>query len=81
MTISISAETQKLLEEKLRSGEYKSVDEVVHAALDALKTMEAHSLDDATLDAIDRAEDQIEQGQVHDWKDAREKVRARFLGK
>jgi flavin-binding protein dodecin len=49
--------------------------------LEALNEREAHSLDDATLDAIDRAEDQIERGQVHDWKDVREQVRARFLGK
>jgi Arc/MetJ-type ribon-helix-helix transcriptional regulator len=86
VTISLSAETQKLLEEKLRSGEYKSPDEVVQAALEALKTVELHSLDQATLDqatldAIDRAEDQIEQDVVHDWKDVREQVRARFLGK
>jgi hypothetical protein len=38
-------------------------------------------LDQATLDAIDSAEDQIEQGRVHDWKDVREQVRAKFLGK
>ena len=81
MTISLSLETQKLLEEKLRSGEYGSADEVVHAALEALNEREAHSLDDATLDAIDRAEDQIERGQVHEWKDVREQVRAKFLGK
>jgi Arc/MetJ-type ribon-helix-helix transcriptional regulator len=80
MPISLSAETQKLLEEKLRSGEYGSTDEVVHAALEASKELQLHSLDDTTLDAIDRAEDQIEQGQVHDWKDVRRQVRARFLG-
>jgi putative addiction module CopG family antidote len=81
MTISLSAETQKLVEEKLRSGEYSSADEVVHAALEALDTLQSHSLDQATLDAIDSAEDQIEQGRVHDWKDVREQVRAKFLGK
>jgi putative addiction module CopG family antidote len=81
MTISLSAETQKLVEEKLRSGEYSSADEVVHAALEALNTLQSHSLDQATLDAIDRAEDQIEQGRVHDWKDVRKQLQSRFLGK
>lgn len=81
MTISLRPETQQLLEAKLRSGEYQPADEVVHAALEALNELESHSLDNATLDAIDRAEDQIEHGQVHDWKDAREQVRSKFLGK
>ena len=76
MTISLSTETQKLLEEKLQSGEYRSADGVLHAALDALNELESHSLDEATLDAIDRAEHQIERRQVHDWKDARERARA-----
>jgi putative addiction module CopG family antidote len=80
MTISLSAETQRLLEERLRSGRYGTPDEVVHAALDALKELESHSLDAEALDAIDRTEEQIERGAVHDWKDVREQVRARFFG-
>ena len=74
MTISLSGETQKLLDEKLRTGEYRSADEVVLAALEALNALESYSLDDQTLDAIDQAEDQIERGEVHDWKDVREQV-------
>jgi hypothetical protein len=31
-----------------------------------------------TLDAIDRAEDQIERGEVHDWEDLRVQVRSQF---
>jgi putative addiction module CopG family antidote len=79
MDIALSPETRKLLEDKLLSGEYRSADEVVHAALDALNELEDYGLDEETLNAIDRAEDQIEQGQVYDWKDVREQVRARFL--
>ncbi len=81
MDITLTLETQKLLEEKLRSGEYRSADDVVHAALDALNELEAYGLDDETLDAIDRAEDQVEKGAVYDWKDVREQVRTKFLGK
>jgi putative addiction module CopG family antidote len=80
MTISLTVKTQKLLEEKLSSGEYGSADEVVHAALEALNQVELPTLDDETLDAIDRAEDQIERGEVHDWTEVREKVRAKFAG-
>ncbi len=81
MTISLSAETQKLLAEKLQSGEFSSADEVVHAALEALNTLQSHSLDPATLDAIHRAEAQIEHTRVHNWKNVREQVHDRFLGK
>jgi putative addiction module CopG family antidote len=79
MTISLSPDTQKLLEEKLKTGDYRSADDVVHAALQALSELESHGLDDETLDAIDRAEDEIERGDVHDWKDVRDSVRAKFL--
>ncbi|NLE58827.1 MAG: hypothetical protein GX616_10735, partial [Planctomycetes bacterium] len=68
MNIALSPETQKLLEDKLNSGGYRSVDDVVHAALEALNELDEHGLDEETLDAIDRAEDQIERGEVHDWK-------------
>lgn len=80
MAISLSPETQRLLEAKVKSGAYRSADDVVHAALSALEELESTGLDDEALDAIDRAEDQVESGQVHDWKDVREQVRAKFLG-
>ncbi|HRX86538.1 MAG TPA: hypothetical protein P5572_16065 [Phycisphaerae bacterium] len=81
MNIALSARTQRLLEETLRSGAYDSPDEAVHAALQALQDTDAFALDDETLDALDRAEDQVERGEVHDWEIVRERVRARFLGK
>jgi putative addiction module CopG family antidote len=81
MNIALSPATEKLLAEKLKGGDYGSADEVVRAALEALDELNAHSLDEQILNAIDRAEDQIERGAVHDWKDVREQVRARFLGK
>jgi putative addiction module CopG family antidote len=81
MNITLSPETEKLLQDKLNSGAYRSADDVVHAALEALNEIEAIGLDEATLDAIDQAEDQIELGKAHDWEEVREEVRAKFLGK
>jgi hypothetical protein len=51
----------------------------MRAALEALTELEALGLDDDALDAIDRAEDEIDRGEVHEWKDVRDPVRARFL--
>ncbi|HEY1684748.1 MAG TPA: hypothetical protein VGG19_08300 [Tepidisphaeraceae bacterium] len=81
MTISLSPETQKLLEQKLKTGQYGSADDVVQAALLALNDLEAIGLDERTLNSIDRAEDQIDRGEIHNWKDVREQVRGKFLEK
>jgi len=83
MLVTLSPQTNRLLQEKLSTGSYRSADDVLLAALEALDAAEhpPPSLDQAVLDAIDRAEDQIERGQVRDWKDVREQVRAKFLGK
>lgn len=79
MVVSLSAETKKLLEEKLKAGPYESVDAVVQAALVALHEVESHGLDAITLAALDKAEDQIDRGEVHAWRDVREGVRDKFL--
>ena len=81
MDLSLSPKTRQLLEERLKSGAYRSADDLVYAALEALGAMETQGLDEQALDAIDRAEDQIERGEYRDWQEVREQVRARFLGK
>jgi len=78
MTITLSPETQRLLEDQLKTGNFASADEVVHAALQALD--ELGELDQATLDAIDKSEEEIEKGEYVDWEDVREDIRAEFRG-
>ena len=79
MNISISPGTQKLLEERMQQGGYQSADDLVHAALEALNQMEIGPLDDKTLDAIDRAEDQIERGEFRDLDEVKDQIRAKFV--
>jgi len=79
MNISISRETQKLLEERMQQGGYQSADDVVHAALEALNEMEMGPLDEKTQDAIDRAEDQIERGEFRDLDEVKDQIRAEFI--
>jgi Arc/MetJ-type ribon-helix-helix transcriptional regulator len=81
MKLTLRPETERLLEEKLALGKYDNADDLLRAALSALTEQEALSLDAATLDSIDRAEDQIASGQGHRWDDVRQKVRDRFLGR
>jgi Arc/MetJ-type ribon-helix-helix transcriptional regulator len=79
--ITLKPETQRRVQDRLETGQYSSADEVVEAALNALDELQSPVLNDQALDAIDRAEDQIESGQVRDWNDVREDFRSRFLGK
>ena len=79
MTITLSPETQRLLEDQLNTGNFASADEVLRAALQALD--ELSELDQATLDAIDVSEEENERGEFVDWDDVREDVRAEFRGR
>ena len=83
MPFSLSPESERLLAERVELGGYSSVDEVILAALSALDEMGDIDveLDEEDLDAIDRAEDQIERGEVRDWADVRDEIRAKFLGR
>ena len=62
MSITLSPETQKLIEERMKQDGYPSADDVVLAALELLDQKEP--LDEQTLAAIDRAESQIEAGEL-----------------
>jgi putative addiction module CopG family antidote len=79
--ITLKPQTQRRVQDRLETGQYNSADEVVEAALNALDELQSAVLNDQALDAIDRAEDQIESGQVRDWNDVREDFWSRFLGK
>lgn len=79
MTLTISPETQKLIEERMKNGTYPSVDDLVYAALTALTELENLPLDDETLAAIDRAEEQIARGEYRDWDDVKAELRSKYL--
>ena len=76
MTITLSPQTQRLLEEQLKKGTFASADEVLQAALVALD--ESDALDEETLDAIDESEAQIARGEVLEWDEVLARVRAKY---
>ena len=78
MTISLSPETQRLIEERMKRDGYPTADDVVRAALELLDQQD--ELDDETLAAIDRAEEQIERGEYRDWKGVSSELRRKYLG-
>jgi len=76
MTITLSPQTQRMLEDQLKKGNFASADEVLQAALQALD--EVSELDEATLDAIDESEAQIARGEVLEWDEVLSRVRAKY---
>jgi Arc/MetJ-type ribon-helix-helix transcriptional regulator len=59
MSISLSQETQRLLEERVKAGGFSNVDDFVRSAVDAydhVNALKDYEIDDETWDAIDRAE-------------------------
>ena len=81
MGLSLSPETQQLIEAQMRKGGYNSADDVVRVALELLDQTQCDALDEETLESIDRAEDQIERGEYRSWDEVKAELRAKYLGK
>jgi Arc/MetJ-type ribon-helix-helix transcriptional regulator len=82
MTVSLSPETQKLFEERMRRGGYASPEDLVRVALEVLDQAEGEpleALDAETLAAIERAEAQSARGEGRPWADVRAELRERFV--
>ena len=79
--LTLSPQTQKLIEERMKHGRYSNADDLLRAALHALHEREIEPLDSGTPAAIDRAEGQISRGECRDWEDAKAELRAKYLGK
>lgn len=82
MTISLSAETQKLIEEQMKATGVRTPDELVRVALQTLRQLRAEdfdSLDPETRAAIEEGLAQADRGEGRPWEEVREEIRARFI--
>lgn len=80
MTITLDDETQKLLEQQMREGGFKSAGEVVRAALESLSREQIPPMDEETQQAIDRGMDEYERGETLDGDHAIAELRKKYLG-
>lgn len=89
MNVAISSETQKLLEERMKEGDYASADEVIRAALEALEGEDIEDLegediedlDPETQAAIERAEAEADRGEGIPLDEAFARLRQKHFGK
>jgi hypothetical protein len=84
MPISLSPETQKLIEEGMRETGLATPDELVRVALQTLHQIHGEDfqdLDPETRAAIEEGLAQAERGQGRPWPQVREELRARFIKK
>lgn len=80
MGFSLSAETQRMIEERMLQGGYATPDDLVREALEFLDQAEVEELDEETLDAIDEAEEGVERGEFQPWDEVEKELRAKYLG-
>lgn len=78
MGISLTPETQKLIEDRMKRDGYPTADDLVRAALELLD--QNVELDEETLTAIERGEEQIARGEYREWADVEAELRKKYLG-
>lgn len=84
MSILLSPDTQRLIEERMKSSGIASADELVRTALqffEESKGEDIEDLDPETQAAIERAEAQSARGEGQPWEDVRAAIRAKYLDK
>lgn len=82
MTISLNAETQKLIEKRMRETGVSTPDELVQVALqtlDQITGVDVQDLDPETQAAISEGLEQADRGDIRPWQEVREELRKRFI--
>ena len=82
MNVTLSPQTQELLEREMSRGNISDPDEVLRIALQSLEQSRGEDyedLDPETRTAIEEAEAEYERGEVRPWSEVREELRARFI--
>jgi hypothetical protein len=84
MEITLSPETQKLLEEQMKQSGHATADEVVRLALESLRvraTFDYDDLDDATQASIEEAQAQFDRGEGIPIEQAFADLKRKHFGK
>jgi len=63
MILAIGPETQRMIEDQVRSGRFPTPEAVVEAAVEGLCELDGDELDEQTIAAINEAEAQADRGE------------------
>jgi predicted transcriptional regulator len=80
--VSLSTETQKLIEQRMKETGVATADELVRVALQTLHQVKGEDLEDLdpeTQAAIEEGLAQADRGDTWPWEEVREELRARFI--
>jgi len=81
MAITLSPETQELIEARMKELGFDSSDEFLRVAVQTFSPAEVYDyddLDEETRAAIEEGQREIDQGLGIPWEDAEARLRARF---
>ena len=84
MSFSLSVETQRLIEQRMKETGVSTADELVRTALETLHQSSGEpfeNLDPQTQAAIDEALEEAARGEGRPWEEVREEIRARFINR
>jgi len=84
MTISLTPETQKLLDSQMKKGNFSTPDDAVRLALvtlDQVRGENIEDLDTETQEALGRAFAQSARGEGRPWEEVRRELTAKYLSK
>ncbi|HSZ58805.1 MAG TPA: hypothetical protein VK797_24260 [Tepidisphaeraceae bacterium] len=73
-------ELERFILDQVRAGHFPSAGAAVEAAIEQMMC-EYTDLDDESVAAIERADAQYEAGQVVEWRNVRDELRKKYLGK
>ena len=82
--VSLSDETQRLIEQRMKETGVGTPDELVRLALQTLQQTRGEdfdALDSSTQAAIEEGLDQADDGKTRPWESVREEIRNRFIDK
>lgn len=80
MSVTLSSETESLIAERITQGGYSTPDDVVRAALQVLRQVEADQIDDAQASELRSSVEQMGRGEVVDWPTVSAILREKHMG-
>ena len=81
MKVALKPAARQFIDEQVKTGRFNSPEDVLDEAINRMMDDAGVALDEQSLAAIDKSEDQIERGQFRDWKKTSAQLRAKYLAR